>query len=291
MDEAEESMTPEEILDMVLTEDDKEALHGIKHELGLCIKWGALTEQFFQSMLDGMDTLVFIETEKDEPGVVKRNPYESLFDQDKARINSSSDKARLCRKYALLHLLKKLLGALKTRVNQELNAIEIIDDETEMELKALLAEGPDEEEMDLVGRKKPRKDEREIIAQVDVGDDRGCHHNRLTIRQVRADQSKSGLDEMHSYCKECRQVIRVEVLGTKTPKQDSWFSRPRQCLHREVHWREGQEGQVAECAYCEQEVPNPEKYQWSKVGLEPFGDNPEDDEIMSFQTGQKEAVA
>lgn len=290
LDKAEENISPEEILDAVLTEADKEALHDIKGELSICIKWGAVTSQILQSLLDDLDTLVFLETGEERGGLVKLTPYESLFVPDQARINSSSEKSRLCRKYVLLNLLKKLLGALKTRVNQELNSIEIIDEETELELKALLAEDPDEEEMDLVGRKKPDREEREIIAQVDVGEDRGCEHKRLTIRQVRADDSHSGLDEMHSYCKDCRQVIRMQVLGTKTPKRESWFSRPRQCLHQQVHWKEGLEGQVAECAHCGQEVSDPKKYQWTKVGLEPFGDKPEDDEIMSFPAGQKEVA-
>jgi hypothetical protein len=83
--------TPEEILDEVFSEDELENLLSIKLELGLCINWDTLINGMYQMLMSGMDTLVFLETENDSPQVVKRSPYEALFDRDKALINGSSE--------------------------------------------------------------------------------------------------------------------------------------------------------------------------------------------------------
>lgn len=289
-----EGKDPEDVLNNVLSESEKDTLHNIKYELGTCVKWGTLTENMFTAMLQSMDMLVFLENEKAEPRVVKRNPYEALFPKDQERLNGSHDKAAMFRRYILLHLLKKLLGSLKTYVNREIDGIEVIDEDTEMELKSLLGTGADEEEMDLVGTTSSGEGDREIVAKVSSAEDPDCRHNRLTMRQVWAGTSKSGLDELHKYCKECRRVIQVEVLGSKTKKSKrGWFFEPRECRHPRVRWQEGAEGKTAVCSVeeCGQVIPNPETYRWVKVGLEPYGDDPSQDEVIRIPACKEEAAA
>jgi hypothetical protein len=55
-------------------------------------------------------------------------------------------------------------------------------------------------------------------------------------------------------------------------------------------WKEGEEGKVALCSDCKEVHPSPQTMLWEKVGLEPFGDDPEKDEIQTFNTPQIHAV-
>lgn len=289
----------EDILASVLTNAETEALSNIKHELGLCVRWGAFTQQMLDGLLSSVDALVFLEEPKSDSKVVKRNPYDALFDRDKALINGSSEKSKLLRRYVLLQLAKKLLGSLKTQINQELKSFRHIDEDTEMELRAVMDEGPDEEEMDSVGEQKPGK----VVGTVHLGEDRGCAHHRTTVRQVRANAAGSKREELRTVCKDCRQVIRIKVLEspterglTRRSREDSkWpeFLEPAECVHPRVRWKAGQEGRIAICSKCDEEVPEPEKYEWSSVGLEPYGDDPDSDEIicLSNADGAKEATA
>ena len=274
--------TPEEILDQVFSEVDLENLLSIKQELGLCIDWKVLIENMYQMMVGGMDTLVFLETEDDTPQVVKRNPYQALFERDKARINGSDGKSQTSRKYVLLMIMKKVLGALKTRVNQEFEKIETIDDFTEGELQEMIRYGydaPDEEEMDLVSE---LHNDMEIVADVDHR--QGCLHIRQTVKQIFSTKTASRMDELHTFCKDCKAPLEVKKLNTRsTGKRVRDWGKPRPCQHHNGYWKEGEEGKTALCSTCKEIVPNPEKFQWSKAGLEPFGDNPNQDEIISFK--------
>jgi hypothetical protein len=282
--------TPEEILDQVFSEVDLENLQSIKMELGLCINWDTLIDGMYQMLMGGMDTLVFLETESDSPQVVKRNPYEALFDRDKARINGSDDKSQTARKYVLLMILKKLLGAVKTRVNKEFDKIETIDDFTEGELQELVRYGdpdePDEEEMDLVTALQDEADQGEIIAAVDHRND--CPHRRQTVKQIPSTKTESRMDELHTFCKDCKQSLEIQKLKTRTTsrKAKDW-GKPMPCQHRNGHWKDGEEGKTALCSDCKEVVPNPEKFEWSKAGLEPVGDDPSQDEIQSFHMNPK----
>ena len=278
--------TPEEILDQVFSEVDLENLQSIKQELGLCINWKDLTEGMYQRFMNGMDTLVFLETGDDEPQVVNRNPYEALFERDKARINGADDKSQTARKYVLLMIMKKLLGALKTRVNKEFEKIETIDDFTEGELQELIRYGdpdePDEEEMDLVTALQDEPEQGEIIAAVDHRNN--CTHRRQTVKQIPSTMTASRMDELHTFCKDCKAPLDLKKLNTRTTgKRVKDWGKPQPCQHRNGHWKDGEEGKTALCSACEEVVPNPEKFEWSKAGLEPVGDDPSQDEIMSFQ--------
>lgn len=279
--------TPEEILEGLFTEVELENLINIKQEMSICIKWGVLTKHMYQNLLDNMDTLVFLETENEEPATVKRNPYESLFARDQAVINGPTDKAQISRKIVLLYLLKKLLGALKTHVNQELEQIKTINDSAEGELQEMILYGvddPDEEEMDLVSELNDEDTTRgEILAVVDHRPT--CMHRRTTIRQIPSTKTASRMDELHTFCKDCKAALGLQKMNTRTTLQRSreWLDRgPKVCYHPNGTWKEGEEGKTAICSSCKGVVPNPNKFRWEEVGLEPFGDDPELDEIQSF---------
>lgn len=276
--------TPEEILASGFTEIDIENLQNIKYELGICVKWGALTERMYQALMEGMDTLVFLETEKGEPPIVKRNPYEALFDRDKERINGPDDASHESRKYVLLHMTKKLLGALKTRINKELEEFTFIGEQVDGELAEIIqyGYGPDEEEMDLVDHTDAIKavSPPVINAQIDASK---CRHRRTTVKQIASTKTSSRMDELHTFCKDCKEFLGLRKLTSRSPAFPSRnWSKPAACTHRNGSWKEGEEGKTAICSSCDEIVPNPQKFEWQKAGLEPFGDDPELDEIQSF---------
>lgn len=280
--------TPEEVLEQLLPEDELENLQSIKQELGLCINWKILTENMYQMLMDGMDALVFLETEKESPQVVNRNPYEALFEPDQARINGSGEVSQMARKYVLLLILKKLLGSLKTRVNKAFDEIETIDTDDEGELRELILYGrdePDEEEMDLVTAPNDDPEQGEIIAAVDHRSK--CTHIRVTVKQIPATKTASRMDELHTFCKDCKTFLELKKLKTRsTGKRTPIFGKPRECQHHNGYWKEGEEGKVAICSSCKKVVPNPEKFEWLKAGLETLGDDPSKDEIQSFAVGE-----
>lgn len=282
--------SPQKILDEVFSEVNLEDLQAIKQELGLCINWKVLIDRMYHKMMGGMDSLVFIETEDDSPQVVKRSPYEALFERDKAYINGSNEKSRKARKYVLLMLLKKVLGGLKTRVNKEFEKFETINDSTENELQELIRYGfdaPDEEEMDLVSG---LEEESEITAGIDHR--KSCEHRRVTVKQIPSTKTASRMDELHTFCKDCKSFLELKKLNSRsTGKRSIDHSKPLLCQHRNGHWKEGEEGKIAICSSCDEIVPNPNKFEWLKAGLEPVGDDPDQDVLQHFSTNNKEMVA
>jgi hypothetical protein len=282
--------SPQDILDQVFGEVDLENMQSIKKELGLCINWKVLIERMYHKLMGGMDSLIFLETEENEPQVVNRNPYEALFERDKAQINGSDDKSQAARKYVLLMTLKKVLGGLKTHVNKEFEKFETIDDFTEGELQELIRYGfddPDEEEMDLVTE---LHEDMEIVADIDHG--KVCLHRRTTVKQIPSTKTASRMDELHTFCKDCKDFLELKKLNSRsTGKRSIDYSKPAPCQHRNGFWKEGEEGKTALCSDCNTVVGDPSKFEWMKAGLEPLGDNPELDELQHFSVNLKEMEA
>jgi len=280
--------SPQELLNELFTEGELEALRDIKMELGLCINWKALIEHTYQVVMGNVDTLVFLETEKSTPQMVSRNPYEALFERDRVRINGSGDKSQTAKKYVLLMIMKKLLGALKTRMKKEVDGFEYIDDEDAGELQEMIHYGydePDEEEMDFVSALQDGQERGEIIAGVDHRQD--CRHLRKTIKQIPSTKTKSRMDELHTFCKSCKKPLNVKKLSTRTAgRRTQGRNENMPCQHRHGHWKDGEEGKTALCTVCKEVVPNPKKFEWLKAGLEPVGDDPSKDEIQSFVVGE-----
>jgi len=287
--------SPREILENSLTEREREHLLGIKHELSSQIRWGRVTEESLQALQEFVDTLVFLEKEDRSPQVVKRNPYSSIFPKEKEYLNGPSPKAHQARKYVMLLLVKKLLGSIKTALRKDLESIRFLSDEEEIDLQDLLSEDPDEEEMDLVEETK-EESSRPIVAQISMEDGKGCGHLKTTVRQKSASSTDSGLEELHFYCRDCRKIYRKDVLSSKHHQTSGnsleQTARVGPCRHPSGIWKEGEEGKTALCGLCREPLENPDNIAWVAAGLEPYGDNPEEDEILVIPAqNKKETVA
>lgn len=291
----------ESLLQQCLTPEEYESLMSIRHELSDCIRWGKVVDEALPPILDSIEHIIM-----NAGDTAKRIPFEALFDRDQDFLYGDDPKVELRKKFVFYKLTLKLLGALKTRINQEMDKIVLLDDEEAGELEALLAPEPDEEEMDLVEGTEDTKDlrqGREIRASIISGGDVNCSHVRTTMKMVKSGQTDSGKDEIRVYCKDCRRTIRRDILGTTTSKRGSsrgtggFWQRQRErladlpCRHPKATWKEGEEGKTALCTSCGEPHPNPERLDWTSVGLEPYGDNPDEDEFEIIPARKQEVVA
>ena len=324
-----------DILESHLTEEDLERLHSIRHELSQHIRWGPLAKEALSILLLDMEDLIH----KGIGHVSSKNssPFKELFPLEQEFLQQKD----LREQFVLLKLTKKLIGALKTRVNQALSDLPMLNIEDEEELRDLLAddeqydaettkkffnfkeEDPDdfsEDEMDLVAeinnqeersRKRFQKpmtfteednfDEGRVTVydKVSFADtrmnsdpsqpdsDTNCHHTRTTITFV---TGSDGLQYKRIYCKSCRRVVKRTNVSkpkktlTEKEREEEYEKLKETCEHKQVLWVQGKEGKEAYCTHCDfSPVPEPGKYNWSYVGLEPYGDEPTKDEVINLE--------
>jgi hypothetical protein len=265
-----------EILSICLSEDEVKHLHGIRHEMNAHIKWGDVVNECFPVLLESMEALLF-----QEGKLTKEIPFEALFADEKSFL-LDSQKEVLRRNFVLLLFVKKLLGVLKTRVKQELGAIRTLDWEEELDLRELLVETENAPAPELDKEEEPEEEveERRFLGKPIVYADlfrrpqvtgNGCSHTSTRTHFRRGKKLE--------FCRLCRTYTSSTDCQT-FPRSSRKKEEP--CLHPSAQWVPGQEGKVACCGEsgCGEILPNPEKYRWTKSGLEPFGDNPQEDEVI-----------
>jgi hypothetical protein len=310
------NLLPEEatqILESSLNEGEIAELADIKQELSRTIRWGRVLDGAFGPIFRNLETLILGGGEE----VAKKNPpTDSLFPRQRDFI-LSEEKSQIRRHYVVLMLMKKLLGGLKTRVNQALANIPTLDDLEADRLMALAdefdrgeqdftrwsfpQERPEEPDPEVEERRfrKPeitaslgleRYDGRAPIRTLELGDGGPCTHVRTRIRLLRADGENRSCDELQEYCRDCRNVISTRLVTPSTLgkrlKAARRQKRDQPCQHRYVEWVPGQEGKAARCCDkkgCTHTITDEEKlqtFQWEKAGLEPYGDVPDQDEVI-----------
>lgn len=264
-------------LDSSLTEEEVERLFGVKREINANIRWGRVVDEALGPILHSMESVIFGGLSK----LVKHPPLTSLFPAERAFLEQG-DKAQLTKHYITLLLTKKLLGALKTRVNQAVDDIPVMSDEEVEGIRNLLE--PEEER---------RPMEPQVADLIGDGEESSvCRHVRTTMRRVISDdlgaEGEDNCDALQTYCKDCRNVVRTVLVaktrvgGKKKKKKD------KPCQHRYLAWVEGQEGQVAQCCDkvgCKHQIDDPEilkTFKWESAGLEPYGDDPSRDEVITL---------
>lgn len=262
----------EEILNTALTEDDLETLKSIRYDLNAQVNWRELVRESFPAMVLTMETILF------EPSQKNTAPVESLFPAAQDWLEEP-EKGEVRRHFLTLLLLKKLLGALKTRVNKELQNIPQLTLEQELDLRDYAQEKNElQEEGDMLHQRFdfPREGKPHIRASMvrtsSEYDAKSCPpHVRIAVTKIH----RNGKRFKRTYCKDCRRELSLELLTKETETA-------LQCQHKAAEWVEGQEGKVAKCSApnCDYIMPNPEKFLWREAGLEPFGDDPGADEVV-----------
>jgi len=115
-----------------LTESDLERLHAIRHEVKSHINWGRVVSFCFSELLVSMEKVIF---EGGKKLTSQGHPaFEQLFPSEQEFVQEND----LRRHYLVLQLVKKLLGALKTKTNQAVKDIPFLDFDKEEDLKELI---------------------------------------------------------------------------------------------------------------------------------------------------------
>lgn len=282
-----------------LTEADVEDLRGMRHDMNFHLRWGRIVNECFPAMLQTMESVLF-----ESSPLVKKKPIDSLFPHVRAKLEDP-EKGELMRQFLVLEFTRKLLGALKTRVNQEIRNLPYLTEEQEErlleegDLRAELEEmdllanpvfqplGPDEvlsedeetveETDDMEADLPPRSDEVNIFSYLtrhrkQSESSSACEHVRTTVSYPKTSKGTT----RREYCKDCRQVVSEVWTGSKVTDKSAV------CKHSHAEWVPGKEGKEARCANpeCQAPIENPARFTWEKAGLEPFGDDPSKDEVL-----------
>lgn len=268
----------EEVLEQTLTADDQEELQGIYKRVSKQISWDRVLDNAFPLLLELAEELVETETM-----CKNASPWDDTLESEQILFDNGDDKVMARRHSLLLMLAKKLLGGLKTRVNQSMGDIRILSQDEETELVAVIDEAEelereirlDEDDEEVLDEEENEVARTEVVAQVDIAPEGDCRqsgrHVRTTVRWKRKN------DDMirETYCKDCRQI--VESIAAQKTKLE-----PKQCRHPGAEWVDGKEGEEARCTECQEPIPNPETYHWVDAGLEPYGDDPSQDEAITL---------
>jgi len=255
----------DELLETTLTQDDRERLQEIYRDINGEIRWSQVIDNAFPVLLEMAEELVQV------GGMCKNgDPWHMVLEEDVSLFLDEDPKAMARRHSLILMLAKKLLGGLKTRVNQTANDIQVLSQEEEDELVAIAWSEVDQEPEVEEPVARP-----EVVAEVEIAPAGDClkggNHIRTTVRWKR----KNGEMFSETYCKDCRKVVRTVHTQIDRPSE-------RVCQHPGAEWVEGEEGKKAVCTACKGDIPNPETYHWVDSGLEPFGDDPSKDEAITL---------
>lgn len=247
------------VLGTCLTEDEREELVSIRHQISEHVDWKDLVASMKAELLCLMDGLIL------EGTSCRRNPFEQLRDTEQDYLYGDHENVDTRKRFVMLLLIKKLLGALKQDVKKNLDDIVdgVLDYEEESELKAIV-EGEPEEEVQLTA----------VVTFDEDGE--VCLHTHKLVRKIPADGKGRKLDVLQTQCRRCGENIgKPRICGGPFKGTKDATS----CRHEEAEWKDGEEGQTAICFECGEVAPNPGKYKWSAVGLEPYGDDPDTDEL------------
>lgn len=283
-----------EILAGGLTEEDMNDVMGLKHELSSNIRWGKVVEAAFGPLMESMEQIVFHGGKR----FVRYNgtseakaPVDNLFDADR-RLLESDDKSGLRRQYVMLLLTRKLLGALKTRVNQTLGDIPVLTEEQEfatmiaLEERGALTDDVIDAEFDEEGEGMREEPMADIVARLSQGkQDWNCTHPRTRVRRVKC--AEDGGIWLETYCRECRQVVKSSLVQETPAGKKTRYRKPKKakkCKHQYVEWVPGEEGKAARCTkegcpHTITAIVDLKKINWREAGLEQPGDDPSQDVI------------
>lgn len=266
----------EDILESYLTEAEREEVFSNFKDISSQVRWGAVSEEVFGGLLDDVYDLVFGVGVLGDTKFSKNDTWYLATDAEKELYEDKDPKGMHRRHLLLLWMTRKLLGVLKTKVNQGLLDVPILDDEEESELRGLQdyyeSAG---EEPELVACLERGKPDLPSIKDIDLSAEGDCLQGGAHIRVVVRHRRRDNQVLTEQYCKDCRKVVSSVIRGSEEKADE-----PCEC--EAAVWIPGKEGQEAVCSKCKEPIENPETFQWRNAGLEPFGDDPSQDEVVTL---------
>jgi hypothetical protein len=274
----------EDLLVSTLTEDERETLQEIYKDINTQVRWGQLLNNAFPALLEMTHDIL------ETGGMTKNNSPWYLVTEENRDLFKEEDPKHMARRHLLLLLLaKKLLGGLKTRVNQAIQDIQILSPTDEMDLIGTVAEAertvrtpstePNGAKAGIKdGTKAGIKDVAKAVIEISPPGD--CRQNGRHVRTTVRFRRRNDQMVQETRCKDCRQVVGSLIMPREERKPT------KECDHSDAVWVEGFEGKQAVCGNpeCQAPIEDPSIYRWSTVGLEPFGDDPSQDEAIILCT-------
>jgi hypothetical protein len=269
----------EELLSEFLTQEDwAEVLSNYK-DISSQVRWGRVVDKLFADLLNQAHNLVFESGDWSDAQYSKSDMWHLPTDAEKRLYEDGTPKGMQRQHLLLLLVTRKILGIMKTKTKQGLKDLPVLTEEEELELQeyqdAAMWGDVEEENQAAQESEVVARLEREEPADLSLEGDclQGGKHIRTVMRHRRRD------DEVYfeTFCKDCRKV--VESVKYEKPERHRG-----PCQHEHATWVPGREGVEAVCSNpkCKETIPNPETYEWADVGLEPFGDDPSQDEVTTL---------
>lgn len=225
------------------------------HHLNSNVRWTKLASHA-TSILAAILKDGLLREDGKPPVWVRRSLKETLTGPEREDLFRPSRTA-IRQRFLLLVFLRKLLGAMKQRINRELADLQPLSQEDEDDLLRTVE--------DLYGR-AISDDEALQLLYPRAG---GCTHHRKRIYY------NGGFTT--TVCGACKKVLHHD---DRTEKPNA--PQAHRCRGQ---WIPGKEGKEARCVDpdCQRTISNPERFNWQECGLEPYGDDPEKDEIIRLQ--------
>jgi hypothetical protein len=287
-----------EFLSNSLSAQEIERCIEVRYEISRHIRWKTVTALWYRAMLGSMENLM--DGNKEELLKGKGSILDNLTPSEREFL-LDGDKGPLRSRYIIHQLVRKLLGALKTHTKKEHNNIPVVTtidgilaqeaagtsvDADEEEMNLVLGQNFESEEdfpTDVGGVLQPsglqeeqlemnfEELEEDATIVANLRREKQCPHHRVRIQEHRVGE-RHFLEEV---CRDCSKLLRRRLLRPREKEEGP-------CTHSKALWTPGKEGQEAFCPKCKMIHENPGKFSWQDVGLEPLGDDPTKDELMSL---------
>lgn len=251
-----------------LTVEEKAKLLPIRNEISRGLRWNKLGTYATNILTSILDAGVFRSSGKED--WIK--PFlQAGFTSTEEKILFGSGRSELRQEYISLLLLAKLLGKMKQTVQGRLKEIEPFPTRMEndffSEIEALLGGQTltDDELLDTI--------DRTLSESPALPDPKpACSHKRTKTRYEKI----KGATQVTTICKDCGEWLTKAT--TIKPKKHEHLPM----------WVKGKEGQEAICmdTKCGEIIPDPSIYDWVQAGLEPYGDDPSQDEVIILKSSQ-----
>lgn len=247
-----------------LTIEEESSIIGARSGFSQRIIWRKLGDLLFAIAFPLLESAMF-RSGKGNRDWCKSPLTDSLLPAEKKALLLSS-RSKLRQKYIVMLLMKKALGVLKQRLNKELEEIRPLSGTRENAYFEAIEQALevntyfDEDIIELLEKHMGVEDR-----------SRPCPHTGQT--RIVLESTLTG-HYKRTICQECNQVLNENWQSSAKAKEES-----TEHVHN-PRWVKGKEGKEAVCLSCEETIEDPSQYNWVGAGLEPFGDDPSQDEII-----------
>lgn len=275
-----------------LLQEEMAFFSGVRHEFSHQIRWKALIK-LTMTVLESLMRSCLSRRGVDFPPLawLKQDPRPSLLNAEREFLDHPHRSA-LRQKYVGLLLLRKLLGGVKQEVDRRIREIEPVSIMAEVEqfqelsdlsgqeaeqIHELVLNGEVQTPFPIDETLEPVKGGYMVRGGVAVQASGSCKHIHKVMTQKRDKRLKTKITS----CRDCGLKLSAVVEPGKLAP----------CPCQDAVWVKGKEGKEAICDKCQAPIQDPGRFLWVLAGLEPVGDDPTKDQIISLKEVMGDAAA